>query len=47
MTAMLTAAPDFSDMTKSQLVDYAHEHEVSGVNSRMTKAAILEVLENA
>lgn len=47
MTELLTAAPDFSDMTKAQLIDYSHEHEISGINSRMTKAAILEVLENA
>lgn len=40
-------APDFSDMTKAQMLEYAEENGIEGVNGRMNKATIMEVLENA
>lgn len=40
-------APDFDSMTKAQLLEYAEEHGIEGVNSRMLKADILEVITNA
>lgn len=32
-------------MTKSELLDYAEDNGIAGVNDRMTKAEIIEVLE--
>lgn len=36
---------NFYGMTKSQLLDYAEDYGISGINDRMTKAEILKVLE--
>ena len=36
-----------TDMTKNELLAYAEEHGISGVSSSMTKAEILEVIQNA
>ena len=40
-------APDFYSMTKAQLLDYAKDHGIEGVNSSMLKADILRVIENS
>lgn len=45
--AELTNAPDLLGMTKAQMLSYAEENGIKGVNGRMNKAAILEVLSNA
>lgn len=34
-------------MTKAQMLEYADENGVTGVSGRMTKAEIMEVLQNA
>ena len=39
--------PDFSAMTKAQLLAYAEEHGIEGVSSSMLKADILAVIEGA
>jgi len=39
--------PDFSNMTKAQMLEYAEENDITGVSGRMTKAEIMEVLQNA
>lgn len=39
--------PDFSNMTKAQMLEYAEEAGITGVSGRMTKAEIMEVLQNA
>lgn len=39
--------PNFLGMTKAEMLSYAKENGIEGVNGRMTKANILEVLENA
>lgn len=39
--------PDFSDMTKAQLLDYAEQNGIEGVSSSMLKADILAVIEEA
>ena len=39
--------PDFSTMTKAQLLDYAKENGIEGVSSSMLKADILAVIEEA
>lgn len=39
--------PNFLGMTKAQLLSYAEENGIEGVNGRMTKANILEALTNA
>ena len=41
---MTDAADSLAGMTKAQLLDYAEAQGVS-VNSRMTKAAIIEAIE--
>lgn len=38
---------DIDSMTKAQLLEYAAEHGIDGVSSRMLKADILEVIRNA
>lgn len=45
MRAPASEPPTFSGMTKAQLLDYAEENGVEGVNSSMKKAEILAVLE--
>lgn len=39
------SVPDFSGMTKAQLLAYAEETGAEGVSERMTKAKIIEALE--
>ena len=39
--------PDFSEMTKAQLLDYAEQNGIEGVSSSMLKADILAVIEEA
>lgn len=39
--------PDFSRMTKAQLLDYAEQNGIEGVSSSMLKADILAVIEEA
>ena len=39
--------PDFSAMTKAQLLAYAGENGIEGVSSSMLKADILAVIEGA
>lgn len=39
--------PDFSQMTKAQLLDYAEQNGIEGVSSSMLKADILAVIEGA
>ena len=39
--------PDFSSMTKAQLLAYADENGIEGVSSSMLKADILAVIEEA
>lgn len=39
--------PDFSDMTKAQLLEYAEQNGIEGVSSSMLKADILAVIEEA
>ena len=39
--------PDFSAMTKAQLLAYAAENGIEGVSSSMLKADILAVIEGA
>lgn len=39
--------PDFSSMTKAQLLSYAEENGIEGVSSSMLKADILAVIEGA
>ena len=41
------SAPDFSAMTKAQLLAYAQENGIEGVSSSMLKADILAVIEKA
>lgn len=41
------AAPDFSAMTKAQLLEYAAEHGIGGVSSSQTKAVIIQKIEEA
>lgn len=36
---------DLNTLTKAQLLEYADEQGVEGVTSRMTKAAIIEAIE--
>lgn len=38
------AAPDLSGMTKAQLLSHAAEAGVEGVNSRMSKAEIINAI---
>lgn len=45
LTNEAPVAVNFSDMTKSQLLDYAEDYGISGVNDRMTKAEIVARLE--
>lgn len=40
-------AVDLSAMTKAQLLAYAADHGVSGVSSSMTKARIIEAIEES
>lgn len=51
MSALLSepapAALDLDYMTKSELLDYAEENGVEGVNSAMKKADIIEAIKNA
>lgn len=44
--ATLSLEPDidFGSMTKAQLLAYASDNDIAGVNSGMTKAEIIEVL---
>lgn len=37
-------AVSLSDMTKAELLEYAHEHGITGVNSSMLKADIYAVI---
>lgn len=39
--------PDFSTMTKTQLLEYAEQNGIEGVSSSMLKADILAVIEGA
>lgn len=39
--------PDFSGMTKAQLLAYAEENGIEGVNSSMLKADILAKIEES
>ena len=39
--------PDFSAMTKAQLLEYAEQKGIEGVSSSMLKADILAVIEGA
>ena len=39
--------PDFSSMTKAQLLEYAEQNGIEGVSSSMLKADILAVIEGA
>ena len=39
--------PDFSEMTKAQLLAYAEQNGIEGVSSSMLKADILAVIEGA
>lgn len=41
------STPDFSAMTKAQLLDYAQQNGIEGVSSSMLKADILAVIEKA
>ena len=45
MSTASLSTPDLSGMTKAELLDYADENGVEGVNSSMKKADILAVLE--
>ena len=47
MSTASLSAPDFSGMTKTELLDYADENGVEGVSSSMRKADILAVLQGA
>lgn len=38
---------DFSSMTKAELLSYAEENGIKGVNSSMLKAEIYEIIINA
>ena len=38
---------DLESMTKAQLLEYAEEHGIQGVDGRLKKAEILEVIRNA
>ena len=38
-------SPDLSSMTKAQLLEYAEGEGIEGLTSRMTKAAIIEAIE--
>ena len=40
-------APDIHSMTKAQLLEYAEQNGIEGVNSSMLKADILRIIENA
>ena len=40
-------APDIYGMTKAQLLAFAEQNGIEGVNSSMLKADILSVIENA
>lgn len=39
--------PDFSDMTKSQILDYAEEMGIQGIDRAMKKAEIINAIEGA
>ena len=41
------STPDFSAMTKAQLLDYAQQNGIEGVSSSMLKADILSVIKEA
>ena len=45
MSTASLSTPDFSSMTKAELLDYADENGVEGVSSSMRKADILAVLQ--
>lgn len=42
-----TDTPDFESMTKAELITYAAENNIDGVNDSMTKAEIIAVIEAA
>lgn len=48
MSALLSepasSAPDFDSMTKTELLNYAAENGVVGVNSAMKKAEIIDAI---
>ena len=44
MSAASLSTPDFASMTRAEMLDYAVENGVEGVNSSMKKADILAVL---
>ena len=39
--------PDFSSMTKAQLLEYAEENGIEGVSGSMLKADILAIIEES
>ena len=43
MSTASLSTPDFSSMTRTQMLDYAESHGVEGVNGSMRKADILTV----
>ena len=47
MSAASLSTPDFSAMTRTQMLDYAESHGVEGVNGSMRKADILATLQGA
>ena len=38
---------DFSEFTKSELLEYAEQHGIDGVNSSMLKAEIYDTIVNS
>lgn len=46
-TAAATNEAELDGMTKAQLLAFAEENDIEGVNASMTKARIIEAIRNA